>query len=385
MDRHETISKAIEKVRQSLIPLGSVMDEARRLPKSEAERLAPAGMFRLLTPQSIGGPELRPLDFFKSLETIAMANASIAWCSMIASTNGISAAYFDERTAKKIFGDPNVITGGVFAPRGKAVDEGGHYRVSGRWAWGSGSANCSWLAGGCTVWKDGEMLKLPGGSPEIRMMFFPSQEATLFDTWKVMGLRGTGSGDFEVKNIEVPKVRSVSLISDKPREGGPLYKFPIFGLLALGITGVAVGNGRAAIDGLKQSALNKKFPNGKSLAEKPFLQSALAELEADWQTSRAFVVQEVVRLWDIAKSPGEIPVKDRSMLRLACTRATRLNADICRRVFELGGGDALYENNVIERRFRDAHAMTQHIMTGAGTYEMAGRVMLERPVNITMI
>jgi len=29
--------------------------------------------------------------------------------------------------------------------------------------------------------------------------------------------------------------------------------------------------------------------------------------------------------------------------------------------------------------------MTQHIMTGAGTYEMVGRVMLDRPINSSVI
>jgi len=380
-----TINTAIDQMRPDLIRLKAVMDLERRLPLADAGKISETGIFRLLTPKSIGGPELTPLEFFKTLEKIASANASVSWCAMIAATNGLSAAYLPEDQARLIFGGPNVITGGVFAPRGKAVDAGDHYRVSGRWAWGSGSANCSWLAGGCTVWKDGDMQVLPGGGPEIRMMIFPAEEAALIDTWKVMGLRGTGSGDFEVKDICVPKTHSVSLLSDKPREKGALYKFPLFGLLALGIAGVAAGNGYQAITDLRDRAVSKNLPGGKSQADKAYMQSALAEMEADWQSTRAFIIQEVRRLWEIAKVSDEIPVKDRAALRLACTKATRTNADICRRAYEICGGDALFEGNDIERRFRDAYAMTQHIMTGAGTYEMVGRVMLDRPINSSVI
>ncbi len=382
---YEEIVRNIQAQKKDLSELRSVMDRARRLPEQSAISLASTGMFRLLTPNTIGGPELSPLAFFETLELIALSNPSAAWCSMISSTNGLNAAYLPLHTSREIFGDPNVITGGVFAPKGKAIDKGNHYLVSGRWAWGSGSANCAWLGGGCTVWKDGDMVKSAQGGPEIRMMLFLAADAELIDSWHVMGLRGTGSGDFEVKDIRVPKTHSVSFLSDRPRETGALYKFPVFGLLALGISGVAVGNGRAAIDTLMAHATGKSLPNGKTFADKAFLQTALAEIEADWQASRSFLVQELSRAWDIAQTQDAIPVKARAALRLACTKATRTNAHLCQRIFELGGGDALFERHDFERYFRDGAAMTQHIMTGAGTYEMVGRVMLDRPINASMI
>jgi len=385
MSAFSQIYGAIESAKTELETLRPVMDKQRRFPASNARELAPTGMFRLLTPGSIGGPEQSPLEFFKILELIARSNASAAWCAMIASTNAISAAYLSASEAQTIFGDPNVITGGVFAPRGKAIDKEEHYLVSGRWAWGSGSANGTWLAGGCTIWEDGEMQTLSSGGPDIRMMFFPAEKAELIDTWHVMGLRGTGSGDFQVKNIKVPKSQSVSLLTDKPREPGALYKFPVFGLLALGIAGVAMGNGRSALDRLKHQAGSKTLPNGKTLATKPYIQTAVAKLEADWQSARAYIIQQVERCWRIAETQDDIPVNDRAALRLACTRGTRICADICRRVYEIGGGDSLFEGNDIERFFRDSSAMIQHIMTGAGTYEMIGRVMLDQRVNVTMI
>ena len=385
MMTHEQIERSILELRPDMLDLRSIMDEVRRLPEGAARKFAQTGMFRLLTPRAYNGAELNALEFFETLSLIAQQNASVAWCAMIASTNGISAAYMAPEAASEIFSSTEVITGGVFAPRGKAVDMGDYYKVSGRWAWGSGSANCNWLAGGCTVWRDEALQKLPDGKPDIRMMFFPVEKAQLHDTWNVMGLRGTGSGDFEVTDVNVPKTHSVSLISESPIEEGTIYRFPIFGLLALGIAGVAVGNGRAAINEFQSRALTKQLPDGAVLARKAYIQTAVAELEADWQSTQAYIRYEVQRLWDMATECDEIPIEARAALRLACTKATRVNAEICRRVYELGGGDAMFADNHMERYFRDGYAMTQHIMTGQGSYEMIGRIMLDQPVNISMV
>ena len=379
MTKAAEIKTSIHKLADTLRRLAPEMDKVRRLPATGAEALVPSSMFRLLTPESLAGPELPPAEFFEVLELIAVHNASAAWCSMIASTNAVTAAYLPQEEAQLIFGDPDVITGGVFAPRGKAVDHGDHYRVSGRWAWGSGSANCRWLAGGCLVSSDGEIVKTDDGRPDIRMMIFPTDQVEFHDSWHVMGLRGTGSGDFEVSDLKVPKSRSISLVSDRPRAKTPLYKFPVFGLLAIGITGVAVGNGRAAIQKIK--SLGER----KSLTTKGYFQKAIGKMETDWMSSRQNLIDEIDKVWNVALSPNDISLKNRAALRLACTHATRKNSDICRRVYELGGGDALFEKNGIERCFRDAFAMTQHIMVGEAIYEIAGRIMLDIPTDTSLI
>ncbi len=377
----QKILAGIDALGDELMQRADEMEEARLLPADLAMKLARTGAFRLITPESLDGPELTPTEFVECLERIALSNAAAAWCAMIASTAALNAAFLPKDMAVEIYGDPEIITGGVFAPMGKAVIEGDDYRVSGRWSWGSGSANCTWIAGGCTIWQDGEMLRLPSGAPDTRMMMFPADDVVLHDTWHVMGLKGTGSGDFEVKDCLVPKQRSVSLVSDEPRETGALYKFPVFGLLSLGIAGVALGNGRAAIEAFQELSKTKK-----GLGDRSQIQSSLAEMEADLRAARAYLFSEAARVWEVAKTSGaEIPVKDRADLRLACTDAVRKCADICRKAYDLGGGSALFSSHDLQLRFRDSHAITQHIMIGPGTYEMVGKVLLDKPVNTSMI
>ena len=123
------------------------MEEARRLPADLAQKLAAAGVFRMVTPKRFGGLESTPREIVEITEALAAANASAGWCAMIGATTALNAAYMEPVFAEEIYADPMIITGGVFAPMGRAVVEGDHYRVSGRWQWGSGSANCTWLCG----------------------------------------------------------------------------------------------------------------------------------------------------------------------------------------------------------------------------------------------
>lgn len=377
----------VQALAPELATRAAAMDEARRLPADLAAKLARAGVFRMITPKRFGGLELAPRDFVATVEALATANASAGWCAMIGATTAMNAAYMDPATAGEIYSDPDIITGGVFAPMGKAVDAGDHYRVSGRWQWGSGSANCTWLCGGCTIWEEGEIRRLPSGAPDARMMVFPASDATLLDTWHVMGLKGTGSGDIEVKDIRVPKARSVSLVADQPHETGALFKFPAFGLLSLGVCAVALGNTRGSLDAFAGLATTKKSQgSSKTLAERQTMQAEFARCEAAWRAARAYLFDEIDKTWAIATGEeGAIPVERRAALRMACTHMTRTGADICRTLYDLGGGAALFEACDLQRRFRDAHAITQHIVTAPSTWELTGRILFGLPTDDGMV
>ena len=361
-------------------------EAARRLPADLAATLAAAGLFRIALPASLGGLELPPGDIVEVIEAMAMADASVGWCLMIGATTTLTAAYLPHSLAAEMFADPDIITGGVFAPMGKAVVEGDHYRVSGRWQWGSGSANCAWLLGGAQVYENGELRKLPSGAPDHRMMIFPRADVDLIDTWHSAGLKGTGSGDFTVSDVLVPMARSTSLIVDKPVEPGALYVFPAFGLLALGIAGVASGNARAALDTAKAMLAGKKLPGSqRTAADRAMAQVTVAQAEANLQAARALLFEAIGSAWQIAQSTGAMDTLTRASLRLAATHMVRTAADVTRQAYDLGGGASVFLSNSLQRRFRDAHTMTQHMMVSPATYELAGRVLLGLPTDASTL
>ena len=361
-------------------------EEARRLPQDVARALAAIGACRMLVPAEVGGLEVAPRVFSETIEALAIGDASAGWCAMIGATAGMSAAYMPPDAAREIFGDPAIIAGGVFAPMGKARPDGDGFRVSGRWSWGSFSANCDWLSGGCVILEGDGIRRLPSGAPDARMMFFPAQEVELIDTWHVAGLKGTGSGDFAVSEIWVPQERSTSLIADKPTAPGALYAFPSFGLLALGVASVALGNGRAALNAVRELCAVKSLKGSSKLqAERPTVQKEFAETEAAFRAARAYLFDEIDRTWAVATSTGAIPLERRADLRLACAQMTRTAAEATRRAYDIGGGASLFLENDLQRRFRDAHAMTQHISSSPSTFEMLGRVLMGQPTDASII
>ena len=361
-------------------------EKARRLPADLAAKLAAAGAFNLSKPASLGGLELAPLDFMKIVATVSEADASTGWCVMIAVTSTLGAAYMAEPAAREIFGADDVVTGGVFAPMGKAEDQGDHYLLSGRWQWGSGSANCSWLGGGAMIFRDGELQTFDNGAPYHRMLFFPARDVSFIDSWHVAGLKGTGSGDFSVDDLKIPKDRSVSFVGDRPRDPGALYKFPLFGLLALGVSSVALGNARAALEEIRNIAIHKKTPGGgRSMAQRATVQAELARATAHLGGAFGYLEHAIAECWTEAQGDGEISAKGRANLRLACAHATEISADICKTAYTLGGGAAVYSDNSLQRRFRDAHVATQHIATAPAVFELAGRILLDQPVDMAML
>lgn len=362
------------------------IEEARRFPADLAGAMAEAGLFRMAVPRSLGGLEVEAAALLRTFELIGEADASAGWCVMIGATSALVTAYLPPAVARNICSTPTTIMGGGFAPLGRAVREGDHYRLSGRWPWASGGVNCHWLMGGSLILEDGKPRPLGNGMLDNRMLIFPAAEATLIDSWFVSGLCGTGSGEMEVTDIRVPVARSLSLLIDKPVEPGPLYTLPVFGLLALGIGAVMLGNARAAVTELIVLA-GGKTPQGSSrrLAERGTAQAALAEADAQLRAARAFFYDAVGDAWRSATRHGAIPLEQRATLRLAATHATRVSANVTRSMYDLGGGSSVYLSSPLQRRFRDAHAGTQHAMVGPSTWELAGRVLMGLPTDLTQL
>ncbi|MCY1077701.1 acyl-CoA dehydrogenase family protein [Archangium lansingense] len=377
---------AIRELAPKVAPRSEEIETARRLPADLARELAQAGVFRMAVPEAYGGLELHPTLIVEAIESLSRADASAGWCAMIGSLTAICSAWLPEAEARLIYGDPEVITGGVAAPMGRAELVEGGYRVTGRWPWASGSQNCRWLAGGVVVMKDGRPRMLGENVPEVRVLFFPIEDVTLHDTWHAAGLCGTGSGDMEVKDVFVPAGRSLSFFTERPRLDRPLYGMPPFGMLALGIPSVALGIARRAIDELKALALQKKImPAGRHLlATRPAVQEAVAEAEATLRAARAFLFETVNTMFEAA-SRREVSVHHRAELRLACTHTTRSAARAVDRMYEAAGGTAVYRASPLQRCLRDIHVATQHGMVAPPTLETIGGVLLGLDAHAVML
>ena len=348
-------------------------EQARQLSPELARRMANIGLFSMFVPKQIGGGEMTPPAGLEKIERLARHDAAAAWVVMIGSTAALGAAYIAPDIGVDMFAAQDRITCGIFAPNGVAVRHGDIYRVSGRWAWASGSANADYIGLGCVAKETDD----PDERGTVRLLMVPRDALIFHDTWHTMGLCGTSSGDVEVRDIDVPVAHSYSIATDTPWPDTPLYNMPYFGFLATGVAAVALGNARGALDEFIDLAGAKKGQGQKrTLAEKSAVQAGLAEAEAQWRAARALFVTTISDIWEDVQGGGAMTPEKRADLRLVSTHAVRNCVNVVRAVHDLAGGTSVYRTSPIQRRLRDAETMTQHMITNADTLALVGRVML---------
>jgi len=353
------------------------LDRQRRLPAALVEAMCSAGMFSLWLPQTLGGPALNVIEFIKIIEELARFDGSVGWCV----TNGAGysrlAGYLPSRVADEIFDGGRSVLAGTLNPTGKAVAVAGGYRVTGRWAYGSGITHSNWVIGNCIVHDGDRPRQDPSGTPEVRLMIFPISGVEIIDTWHVGGLRGTGSHDYRVTDLYVAQDYSFPGFAPAPTVTGTLYALPMITVLGVTIAAVPLGIARAAIDALIDLA-QAKTPMGSAvlLRDKPGVQADVGRAESLLRSARAFLFEAVQELWDEVEGGAPASMGKRALVRLANARAAAASAEVVDLMHKAGGGSSIYESNRLERCLRDVHAATQHIAVATGNYEIGGRVLL---------
>ena len=350
-------------------PRAADFDQARKLDQDASDAMAEAGFYRLFVPEQLGGLEASPVVSAQIFERLAQGSAACGWVAFIAATSGSTLGSIPEETARAIFTHPNTMVAGVFAPSGKAKVDAGQVTVNGRWQWGSGTQNADWVLGGCMVDTGAE-------KPSQHMVLMPTSEVQFLDTWHVSGLQGTGSTDYEAVDLRLSDGHIVGYGGHRPPRR-PLYQFPQFTLLAIGIGAVALGIARAAIDELVQLAQSKSRINSTAtLADRAHSHIEVARAEATLRSARAFFYQSIRAAWSVAEGGDKVSVDQRRDIRLATTHAVEASIQTVDAMYTLGGGSAVYADSPLQRHFRDVHMTSQHIMVAPSTLETVGRLYL---------
>ena len=347
------------------------------LPLDLVDAIRPTGAFRLCVPDDLGGPGVTVTESLKVFEEFAYHDGSVGWCVAIGSTTSVLASYLPDPHAADLFGDSGAIGGGFVVPRGRAVPVDGGLLVSGRWQWGSGVKHCTTIGGGClVVGADGRPKPRPDGL-SVPFVFMDPGDLELLDTWDVAGLAGTGSVDFEARDVYVPEGRWVQLDAMAPVRDNVWSRFSFYGLLAGGVAAVAVGIARRSIDELVELAGAKK-PQGstRTLAERAGTQAEVAKAEARLAAAWTLLVEAVDDAFCDALEGRPSTVEQRRRIRLAATHATQTAADVAVSMFRTAGGAAVYRTSPIQRCLRDTAVAATHAMVAPRTMETLGRMHL---------
>ena len=349
----------------------------RTLPDDVVADLTDAGLFRLLTPADLGGPELDVATAIDVIAEVSRHDGAAGWCVMIAGTTSLQAGFLPLDVATLIFGPADSCVGGDAAPVGRAVAVDGGLRVTGTWAWGAGTHHCTWIGGGARIVDaDGTPTRRDDGlfAPFV---FFDRDDVEHLDTWHVTGLAGSGSADYRVDDAFVPEGRWLQLPTAVPRLDGPQWRFPFYGMLAAGVAAVAVGLLNGAVDRFAEIAVAKKPEgSGRTLSERASGQSVLSSTEATARSSLAFLHDVLGEAWETARAGDPLTVEHRRSLRLAACDAAQRCADALGHLQREAGGSAVYLREPLQRMVRDGQVAATHAMVAPRIRELTGRLRL---------
>jgi alkylation response protein AidB-like acyl-CoA dehydrogenase len=325
------------------------------------------GMFQMWVPRELGGAELTPVESLDVLAITSYGDASAGWVQMAACLSiGTGAAYLGERAVKDMFTEDGypVIAGQGTRP-GTATSTDGGYLVTGSWSFASGLKHGSHI----------HTLAIIEETGEPRIFVVPVEKAELlWDSWDVMGLRGTGSIDYHIDGAFVPEEYSHFAFTTEPKRGGVLYRIGIIGFAEICHSGWAIGVGRRLLDELADLVRTKTGRAGAEVDSDAF-QQRYAEMEAKYRAARALVYEA----WTDASATiarGEaLSLRQNTLVRLALGHITAALLDVANYVY-LASGTTGLRHGTIQRLVRDVHAGTQHVTSGPGMWRACGRELL---------
>ncbi|GAB2850548.1 flavin-dependent monooxygenase [Actinocorallia aurea] len=325
-------------------------------------------MLRALQPARWGGGEVHLADYADTVIEIGRSSASAGWVSSVVGVHPWQIALFPEETQEEIWGaDPARKIASSYTPTGKIEKAPGGYRVSGRWSFSSGSGIC-----------DGVILGGIAGRREVNGVEYPDFTSVILDrpdyrieeTWKVAGLRGTGSNDIVVDELFVPEHRGQSHVyythglgiplPGQEKNDGALYRTPWAVVFNLIIAAGSVGASLGFYDQWVAETRTRRTNYGQLLREEHVVQNHLAE--AAWQLDAA--VLKVRRAADEmmeAASGSEIPsLEQRAFWRWDVARAANAATDAVQELMRVSSGRSAFIDHPLQAKFQDAMAASSH-------------------------
>ncbi|NIO06531.1 MAG: hypothetical protein GTO40_00560 [Deltaproteobacteria bacterium] len=358
-------------------------EQLRCIPPESIEDLRRAGLFRTMQPAIFGGHELPLDDAVLITSVVAEGCGSTGWVQGVYSDHCATLGMFDGQAQKDVWGEsPNSLVASGFQPTGKAARVDGGYRLSGRWAFSSGSDYAGWALVRTFV---------PGGTPtdppELYMFLVPRTDYTIIDTWFVMGLNGTGSKDFELKGeVFVPEFRALRNkdLTDGTGPGsafnsGALYRMPRMATVPFSLAAPTIGIATRALQSIVQAMAKRSSTDRRTSAEGA-THARIATAAAEIDSARALMLRDCREAMEIVSRGERLTVEQRARNRrdiayvgYQCTQAVD-------RLFATAGGSNIYQDREAQRLLRDIHAAGQHISlswdVAATTY---GRVAFGLP------
>lgn len=325
------------------------------------EALAEADLFRLIVPTALGGHEAGIDEIVDVCEELAFADGSVGWAYAQNTTVSSYSAYLAPEFAEPLASAR--AAAGMFAPLGIAQVREGGFQVSGNYKFGSGCGHAEFMGGAALVMDGEEMVMRSETMPRLLAYIVPIDRVELKGNWDVMGLRGTGSYDFEVPEQFIEDGRCFDIMNETVITGGPIYHIGATVLGTISSTAWAIGVAARALHEITQLATSGRVRLGSiPLAEQTTFQRDLGVHCSAVESVRLLTKHaygEAVKAIANGEHAADIAQKIRAT-KSSASYTTKVAKAATTFAWESSGSAGMRNPSRLQRCFRDIYVGAGH-------------------------
>ena len=360
LTREDVLARA-----QAMIPtLRARAEEGEKLgrcPDQTVRDYVDSGLLRVCQPSRYGGYDLGYDVLCEVIQTLARGDASQAWVYMVLGDNPLKLSSYEIAAQDDVWGkDSTKKLCVAVSPVGRATRVEGGVLWNGLHGFSSGIDHADWVMCGGFEY-DGDGKKGRG-----LMALMPTSEVCIIDDWKVVGLAGTGSKSFEVKNVFIPEHRLLDKkANDEGRAPGALFytapvtRLPRGGVSAVSYTAVVVGVAQGFLEEFLKITAPRQS-RGNSVSTNVAIQASIGQAAAEIEAAERMylgAIRETMQV--LARNETVSEEMHYQGKRNACF-AAQLCLQSVQRLYNIAGGRALFLDSPLQRMFRDCFAAAAH-------------------------
>lgn len=387
--RAETLLQRARSVASIIEAEADRVEAETRITPAIHQALVDKELYWISLPRELGGAEADVATCIEVIEEISRADGSTGWSYFVnLITTGSIIPFVGEEALALMFanGERPIVAGQLVPPpsaRSRKVDGG--YLCSGHHSFASGSAYANWICS-AQVEQDGDQpARNADGSPAMTITLMRSDEVTFQGNWNVMGMVGTASYDYEIKDRFVPDARMIDTILYSPvsglhaKRGHAMLRMGSLIGGVVGHSGCVLGIMKRAMQELVALARKKSRPGyAGTIADDPVFLNQFAETDADYHAVRGRVL-EVFREIEARVAAGEaVSAEDFARARQVATWAHGKAGEIVGFCFRWAGTTPVRNPNALGRCMRDILVANAHLLFDAKTMTDAAPVLFER-------
>lgn len=343
----EFLERTRQFCRAEIAPHASAWEENEELPRALFTKAGRAGLMGIMAPKAVGGQALGRLCY--SLVIAEVAKHCGAFAMNLAAHNALCVGHplghASEELKKTIF--PSALNGDwmvawALTEPGAGSDTGGVETMA------TEQADGTWLIDGhklyITMGNHSDrmiVMAVTGtdakGRKEFSAFWVHTKDTTPMRKVPTAGVRASNTSELKLHNVHGEMIGE--------RGSGQRAALACLDVGRLGIAGMSIGLGRAAVEIATGRMLTRK-QFGKRLAEFQALQFKLADCEVELRAAEALLLQAAVM-----SDRGQRHTLEGSIAKLYASEAASRATD---RALQICGGWGYTRDTTVERCWRDA-------------------------------